>query len=101
MNILQALDDPQGVWSVLPGPTWVVWRVFLAVLFGLPLTSEQLALYTKHTGRTVTPTSPLHEAWFVSGDAAGKVSSSPSSRSLSLLQGLASVPGAPARSAPS
>ena len=56
---------PEGVWSVLPWATWVAWRVFLAVLFGLPLTSEQLALYTKHTGRTVAPTSPLHEAWFV------------------------------------
>ena len=67
MNILQALDDEQVFGPFFRGPTWVVWRVFLAVLFGLPLTSEQLALYTKHTGRTVAPTSPLHEAWLVCG----------------------------------
>jgi hypothetical protein len=72
MNIIQALDDPNVFGAFFRGPTWVVWRVFLAVLFGLPLTSEQLALYTKHTGRTVAPTSPLHEAWLVCGRRAGK-----------------------------
>jgi hypothetical protein len=38
----------------------------------LPLTSEQLALYQKFTGRTVAPTSPLHEAWLVIGRRGGK-----------------------------
>ena len=73
MNIIQALDDPQVFGPFFRGPTWVVWRVFLAVLFGLPLTPEQLALYTKHTGRTMAPTSPLHEAWLVCGRRAGKI----------------------------
>ena len=45
MNILQALDDPQVFGPFFRGPTWGAWRVFLAVLFGLPLTSEQLAIY--------------------------------------------------------
>jgi len=45
--------------------TWAAWCVFLCALFGLPLTSEQLALYTKYTGRTTPPTTPLHEAWLV------------------------------------
>jgi hypothetical protein len=72
MNIIQALDDPNVFGAFFRGPTWVVWRVFLAVLFGLPLTSEQLALYQKFTGRTVAPTSPLHEAWLVIGRRGGK-----------------------------
>jgi hypothetical protein len=72
MNILQALDDPQVFGPFFRGPSWLAWRVFLAVLFGLPLTSEQLALYQKFTGRTVAPTSPLHEAWLVIGRRGGK-----------------------------
>jgi hypothetical protein len=37
--------------------------VVCILVCGLPLTSEQLALYTKYTGRTTPPTTPLHEAW--------------------------------------
>ena len=59
MNILQAIDDPKVFAPFFRGPTWDAWRVFLAALFGLPLTGEQLTLYTKHTGRTKAPTSPL------------------------------------------
>src|SRR2546430_1777313 len=72
MNILQALDDPKVFGQFFKGPTWDGWRIFLAALFGLPLTSEQLTLYTKHTGRTTTPTSPLHEAWLCIGRRGGK-----------------------------
>jgi hypothetical protein len=56
----------------LRGATWDVWRVFLAVLFGLPLTPEQLVLYTKYTGRTTAPTTALNEAWLVCGRRSGK-----------------------------
>ena len=72
MNILQAIGDPNVFGGFFRGPTWVVWRVFLAVLFGLPLTSEQLAIYQKFTGRTAAQTSPLHEAWLVIGRRGGK-----------------------------
>ena len=72
MNILDALDDPKVFAPFFRGSTWSAWRVFLAALFGLPLTSEQRALYTKHTGRTKTPRSPLHEAWLCIGRRGGK-----------------------------
>ena len=72
MNIIQALDDPQVFGPFFRGPTWVVWRVFLAALFALPLSEEQLALFSKHTGRSTPPTQPLHEAWLVCGRRAGK-----------------------------
>ena len=76
MNILQAIGDPNVFGGFFRGPTWVVWRVFLAVLLQLPLTSEQVAIYQKFTGRTAAQTSPLHEAWLVigrraQGDCAG------------------------------
>ena len=72
MHILQALDDPNVFGAFFRGPTWAVWRVFLAVLFGLSLSAEQLAIYQKFTGRTVAPTSPLHEGWLVIGRRGGK-----------------------------
>jgi hypothetical protein len=72
MNILHALDDEKVFAPFFRGDTWSAWRVFLAALFGLPLTGEQLTLYTKHTGRTKAPTSPLHEAWLCIGRRGGK-----------------------------
>jgi hypothetical protein len=72
MNILQALDDPNVFGPFFKSPTWNVWRVFLAALFALPMTDEQLAIYQKYTGRTKAPTQPLHEAWLVIGRRGGK-----------------------------
>ena len=48
INILQACSDRKVFAPFLRGATWDAWRVFLAVLFGLPLTPEQLVLYTKY-----------------------------------------------------
>jgi hypothetical protein len=72
INILQACDDRKVFAPFLRGATWDTWRVFLAVLFGLPLTPEQLVLYTKYTGRTTAPTTALNEAWLVCGRRSGK-----------------------------
>jgi hypothetical protein len=46
--------------------------VFLAALFALPMTPEQRALYTSHTGRATPPSAPCSEAWLVCGRRAGK-----------------------------
>ena len=54
------------------GATWDTWFVFLAVLFGLPLTSEQLAVYQRFTGRTALPAHPFAEAWLCCGRRSGK-----------------------------
>jgi hypothetical protein len=72
VNILQACSDPKVFGQHLRSPTWGVWYVFLAALFALPMTPEQLATYTKHTGRATPPTTPMHEAWLVCGRRAGK-----------------------------
>ncbi len=72
MNILQALADPKVFGSQFRGGTWQAWRVFLAALFALPMTAEQLEIYKAHTGRTTPPTTPLHEAWLCIGLRGGK-----------------------------
>src|SRR5438045_3953092 len=51
MNIIQALDDPNVFGRQFHGGTWDAWRTFLAALFALPLTPEQLEVYQRHTGR--------------------------------------------------
>jgi hypothetical protein len=72
MNILHAMDDPQVFGPFFRSRTWDVWRCFLAVLFGQPLTEEQIVLYRQFTGRTVPPTGPSREAWLVIGRRGGK-----------------------------
>jgi hypothetical protein len=39
MNILEALHDPSLFRPHFRGPSWTAWRVFLAALFALPVTS--------------------------------------------------------------
>lgn len=72
MNILEAVTDDRVFGPFFRSSTWAVWIAFLAALFGLPLTAEQLAIYTKHTGRKTPPTSPSREAWLVIGRRGGK-----------------------------
>jgi hypothetical protein len=72
MNIIDALDDVNVFGGHFRGPTWDAWRVFLAALFALPMTEEQLALYRKHTGRSAPPAVPSHEAWLAIGRRGGK-----------------------------
>jgi hypothetical protein len=72
VNIIQAMQDPKVFAAHFRSGTWAAWTVFLLVLFGLPMTPDQLAVYRRHTGRTSAPTNPLHEAWLVCGRRAGK-----------------------------
>lgn len=52
--------------------TWRAWQAFLAALFALPMTPEQLAMYQRCTGRTQLPAAPVSEGWLVCGRRAGK-----------------------------
>jgi hypothetical protein len=73
VNIIEAISDP-----AIFGPafrnkdTWQAWFAFLATLFGLELTPEQLALYQQCTGRKLAPVTRAVEAWLVCGRRAGK-----------------------------
>ena len=72
-DILKACSDPNlfGMWF-RDRDTWQVWFAFLATLFALPMTEEQLALYRHHTGRQSSPSSPAKEGWLVVGRRGGK-----------------------------
>jgi hypothetical protein len=72
MDIVQALNDPKVFGRYFKAKSWNAWRVFLAVMFGLPLTPDQLALFQQFTGRSAPPTNPLQEAWLVVGRRGGK-----------------------------
>jgi len=73
LNLLQATED-----DALFAPwfrdrkTWQAWFAFLAALFALPMTPEQAAIYTKHTGRADAPAEASDEAWLIIGRRGGK-----------------------------
>lgn len=72
MHILQAARDSKVFGQHFKAGTWDSWLIFLAALFALPMTPEQLAIYSKHTGRSSSPRAPSHEAWLVIGRRGGK-----------------------------
>ena len=74
MNILDALDHPQLFKKWFDPPTWDAWRAFLAALFALPMSEQQLGIYRDCTKRTVAPSKAFNEAWLVCGRRAGKSS---------------------------
>jgi hypothetical protein len=73
LNILQATQDPQlfDRWFK-DRETGQAWFAFLAALFALPMTKQELAIYRECTGRTEQPGAQSQEAWLVCGRRAGK-----------------------------
>src|SRR6266700_3805900 len=72
-SILEAMAHPAvwGPWFRDPA-TWAPWRAFLAALFGLPMTADDLDLYRTCTGRDQPPPDGFTEAWLVIGRRGGK-----------------------------
>jgi hypothetical protein len=73
VTILDAIRDKQlfAPWFRKP-ESWQSWFAFLAVLFALPMTPEQLAVFQQCTARNTPPTTPTTEAWLICGRRAGK-----------------------------
>jgi hypothetical protein len=73
MTLLQACSDGQlfRPWFK-DRASWSAWFAFIATLFALPLTAEQVETFKQCTGRSTPPTSPATEAWLVCGRRAGK-----------------------------
>ncbi|HKD75032.1 MAG TPA: hypothetical protein VKB76_06030, partial [Ktedonobacterales bacterium] len=73
MTLLEAMADQQlfARWFRDPA-TWASWRAFIAALFALPMTPEQLAIYKECTGRNAPSSAPATEAWLICGRRAGK-----------------------------
>jgi hypothetical protein len=67
-----ALDHPKIFGPHFGGASWHPWRVFLKALFALPMDDDELALYRRHTERSLAPTEPAHEAALVVGRRGGK-----------------------------
>ncbi len=73
MNILEALDDRNLLGASIRDPdSWKPWRALLAAAFGLPPSSDELALYRACTGRTAPPGAPAAYLWLVIGRRGGK-----------------------------
>lgn len=72
MDIIRALNDDQVFRPFFKGRSWDAWRVFLAALFALPMTAEQLAIYRERTGRDTPPAEPVQEAVLICGRRSGK-----------------------------
>ena len=73
MNILDTLADPQLFGDHFrPPATWAAWRAYLAALFALPMSAEDLALFQQHTGRSEPPAAPASESWVIVGRRGGK-----------------------------
>ena len=55
-NILEAISSPDwwGPWFRDPD-SWKPWRAFLAAVFALPLSEDQLELFRACTGRSAGP----------------------------------------------
>jgi hypothetical protein len=52
--------------------SWKSWRSFLCALFGLGMSTDQLAIYERRTNRTTPPATATNEAWLVIGRRGGK-----------------------------
>jgi hypothetical protein len=72
LSILDAALDRNLFGRWFRAPSWQAWLVVAKVLFALPLTEEDLAIYRRHTGRSQPPASPIREAWFLIGRRGGK-----------------------------
>ena len=78
VTLRHALEDPARLGSALAGPHGRRGGPFLATM-GEPLTPEELATFTKFTGRTTPPPQRVDELWCCVGRRGGK------SRAMSVL----------------
>jgi hypothetical protein len=69
---VDACRDPNLFGPWFSAPSWATWRVVDKALFGLPLTADELAIFSELTGRAVAPTAPAKEAWLIVGRRGGK-----------------------------
>jgi Terminase large subunit, T4likevirus-type, N-terminal len=73
MNILQAMDDPAAFGQHFRNAeSWQAWRSFLASVFALPMSPEEIERYQVCTGREHAPSKSATEGWLICGRRAGK-----------------------------
>ena len=76
VTLRRALEDGALLGATLGGPSWHAWRSLLLATMGEPLNPDELATFTKFTGRAKSPDQRVAEAWFVIGRRGGKSAAS-------------------------
>lgn len=73
VTILDLMSDAAlfGSWFKVPRH-WTAWRAFLAALFCLPMTDEELLIFRAATGLEHPSKQALTEAWLIVGRRGGK-----------------------------
>jgi hypothetical protein len=80
LTLLEAVRDPNLFKPFFRSHTsWNAWFSFIASLFGLPMSEDQLEIYKRCTNRETEPDKPFSEAWLCVGRRGGK------SRALALI----------------
>ena len=67
-----ACNDPALFGPWFEGKSWTTWRVLDKALFGLPLDTDELAIFHELTGHEEAPTEPAEEAWLICGRRSAK-----------------------------
>jgi len=73
MNIARAFCDKRLFAAALGDlDTWQVWLTILTAAFSLPLSAEQLQIFSTISGDRLPPTQAVRELWVVAGRKSGK-----------------------------
>ena len=74
VSILDAVADDRlfAPWFAKKPGSWAAWFAFLAALFALPMTPEQLKLYQQCTGRKKPPLAVARACYLICGRRSGK-----------------------------
>src|SRR4051812_46928838 len=73
MNIIEALNDPRLLGSAVKDrSTFSSWFALFKSVFGLPLSTDEAAIYHSCTGRSELPESAFSIVWLVIGRRGGK-----------------------------
>ena len=74
-SIIEAIKNPK-LFGSLPRfkklETWTNWIVVLKTIFGLPMTTEDLVIFNRHTGRITPPEGGSKETYLIIGRRGGK-----------------------------
>ncbi|PPQ33396.1 hypothetical protein CCR94_01980 [Rhodoblastus sphagnicola] len=72
MPMREALDHPDIFGTILPGESWVSWRVLLIAGMGEELTEAEREIFRELTGRDYVPGIRCEEFWAIVGRRGGK-----------------------------
>ena len=72
MSYVDCCTDPNIFGPWFSGDSWNTWRVVDKAVFGLPMTADEMDIFTSLTGLSEATTQPCKEAWLIFGRRGGK-----------------------------